>query len=174
MLLKGLAITWWLWLSSCRGNTYANVKLVIVPNVTVTNQTCHYNNHTFNDTMDVNGTCQQRWCYAKNRTVALLECSDPPPGCTRPQKPEDPSFPQCCNTICYYNSPCLTERGERVTNGDTFNSTDPCVRYICRNGTLEITEECPTYPVDQLCSMSLQQGPFPGCCGERVCANGKR
>uniref|UniRef100_A0A224Y3K1 8.9 kDa family member n=1 Tax=Rhipicephalus zambeziensis TaxID=60191 RepID=A0A224Y3K1_9ACAR len=170
MLLKALAITWWLWLSSCRGDMYANVKYVVVTNVTVTKQGCVYKNHTFKDKMDANDTCEERTCYYNQKEVLLTSCLDPNPGCTRLHS-NNTKIPWCCQETCYATSACTLPNGVLIKDGESFNYTDPCVIYRCYNGNLTIEEAC-IAAGDKRCQRSFanESAPYPACCGATACA----
>uniref|UniRef100_L7LRE3 Putative 8.9 kDa family member n=1 Tax=Rhipicephalus pulchellus TaxID=72859 RepID=L7LRE3_RHIPC len=164
MLLKGLTIALVLWLSSCRGDIYANVDYVVVPNVNVTNQYCYYNHSNFTDRMNVSGTCEEFWCYPYNHTVVRLRCKNPPPGCNLTLVGE---FPHCCNHKCFnvaHN--CLGSDYKLIEDGKNRSLVKPCQLEGCSGGVVTVLERCPGAG-DPNCKSSFanETEPYPACCG---------
>lgn len=111
--------------------------------------------------------CLRYMC--KDGFLFTQKCAAPPAGCFRDALSTAP-FPYCCRTNCPQIHVCVTDGGTVLKEGESVNSTDPCVKYTCRNGNLAI-EAC-AVPSDSTCSLSLANtsGPYPLCCGvARVC-----
>uniref|UniRef100_A0A6G5A7K7 Putative kDa family member n=1 Tax=Rhipicephalus microplus TaxID=6941 RepID=A0A6G5A7K7_RHIMP len=163
MLIKGLCAMSLLWWTLAQAN-WNRVKYVNV-RVNVTGRQCTYDNHSFTDKMNLNETCEERWCYPNKKTVILLTCKDPKPGCHF--KKGNKKFPKCCKTKCHKpRQPCVIKgTGDLLPDGQIRNSTDPCVRYECHNGNLTVTK-CDGAD-DKRCESSFanKTEPYPACCG---------
>uniref|UniRef100_A0A224YBK2 8.9 kDa family member n=1 Tax=Rhipicephalus zambeziensis TaxID=60191 RepID=A0A224YBK2_9ACAR len=56
-----------------------------------------------------------------------------------------------------------------VKDGMTFNSSEPCLQYVCHRGALT-TKECIGAKVGK-CAIpkSVKKFPYPACCGQMIC-----
>ncbi|XP_075528258.1 uncharacterized protein LOC142560210 isoform X2 [Dermacentor variabilis] len=92
-----------------------------------------------------------------------MECGAPPEGCYLQQGVDRP-FPYCCRVRCPELSVCVTSNGSLMKTGEIINSSDPCLRYMCKNGIL-LTQGCPV-PSETLCAAPYKNKglPYPECC----------
>uniref|UniRef100_G3MQB8 Single domain-containing protein n=1 Tax=Amblyomma maculatum TaxID=34609 RepID=G3MQB8_AMBMU len=144
---------------------------ILTVSVTMEGGKCVYKNHTFPSYYDPSGDNCELWtCNKPKHTVSVMGCSPLPPGCERKPKANS-TFPKCCEKSCLNKTtpPCQTPDGTPLLEGGEYNSTKPCLRYECLNGTL-IMEECPhPEPTDPRCSRSLaEEAPYPACCGAGI------
>uniref|UniRef100_A0A023GA76 Single domain-containing protein n=1 Tax=Amblyomma triste TaxID=251400 RepID=A0A023GA76_AMBTT len=148
----------------------SGLKFVEVSPVKVENGSCFYKGQNFSSVWLTNGTVCEEWlCNTTGKSLTLVGCAPDPPGCTR-NTSAVLKYPQCCATNCVQKREpyCLADDGTPVPEGLEYNSTSPCVRYGCENGTLTTLEECPKPEAenDPLCQPSyVEKAPFPACCG---------
>ncbi|KAL1469191.1 hypothetical protein MTO96_004906 [Rhipicephalus appendiculatus] len=128
-----------MWLPRCSGYGKAAYKVSEAHNVYVALGFCYYNYRNFNSTLYLQDPCIRMTCYAKNKTVRIVSCEPPEPGCHWSHL--DQRFPDCCRTECHPLPPPQTTCHYRDTvlqNGETLVMSRPCVSLYCVAGNLTI------------------------------------
>ncbi|XP_065287862.1 kielin/chordin-like protein [Dermacentor albipictus] len=96
---------------------------------------CHYNGVKFIGLQYSRRPCQRLSCHLESQVLVKMECGAPPEGCYL-QEGTDRPFPHCCRVRCPELSVCVTSNGSLMKSGEIINSSDPCLRYTCKNGFL--------------------------------------
>ncbi|XP_054931208.1 uncharacterized protein [Dermacentor andersoni] len=143
---------------------YTSVNVTPIVGIQVTSDGCHYNGFKFNGLQYSWNPCQRLSCHLQSQVLVKMECGAPPEGCYL-QEGIDRPFPRCCRVRCPEMSVCVTSNGSLMKSGETLNSSDPCLRYTCRNGIL-LTQGCPI-PSETSCAVPYTNTglPYPECCG---------
>ncbi|XP_075730696.1 uncharacterized protein LOC142774193 [Rhipicephalus microplus] len=149
---------------------FNNVLVVPINDVLTFGDYCYLFGRNFTGRMRLLNKCERWTCYADINTVVVVKCAELPDHCDTIGFRNDP-LPKCCNTVCTPSQfICQTHDNRMLKDGQELNSTKPCVRYVCKKGTL-VTQTCQGYEDSKCSAANIDPcAPYPHCCGAaKVC-----
>uniref|UniRef100_A0A131YU85 8.9 kDa family member n=1 Tax=Rhipicephalus appendiculatus TaxID=34631 RepID=A0A131YU85_RHIAP len=149
---------------------FNNVQVIPINDVFTFGDYCYFDGQNFTGRMRLPDKCERWTCYANISVVVVVRCAELPKNCDTIGYRGDP-LPKCCNTVCYPSKfMCQTGDNRMLMDGQELNSTKPCVRYVCKHGTL-ITQTCQGYGDSKCSAANIDPcAPYPNCCGAaKVC-----